>query len=102
MSLESEPSPQTSRPAVYEVRVRGHLGSAWSDWFTGLRVTLEDDGDTLLAGRLDQAALHGVLRRIRDLGLPLISVTRVESGRWVARSPSDRDRAPADTSWRER
>ena len=51
MSDENEPSPQTGRPAAYEIRVRGHLGSAWSDWFTGLRVTLEDHGDTLLAVR---------------------------------------------------
>jgi hypothetical protein len=83
MSDENEPTPETGRPAVYRIRVRGHLGSAWSDWFTGLRVTLEDHGDTLLVGPLDQAALHGVLRRIRDLGLPLVSVTRIESGRLV-------------------
>ena len=83
MPDEIEPGTETSRTATYEIRVRGHLGSAWSDWFTGLRVTLEDDGDTLLAGPLDQAALHGVLRRVRDLGVPLISVTRIESGRTV-------------------
>ena len=81
MSDEIEPGAETSRTAAYEIRIKGHLGSAWSDWFTGLRVTLEDDGDTLLAGPLDQAALHGVLRRVRDLGTPLISVTRIESGR---------------------
>lgn len=83
MSDEIEPGPETSRTAAYEIRVRSHLGSGWSDWFTGLRVTLEDNGDTLLAGPLDQAALHGVLRRVRDLGVPLISVTRIESGRRV-------------------
>jgi hypothetical protein len=83
MSDENEPAPETGRPAVYEIRVRGHLGSAWSDWFTGLRVALEDHGDTLLVGPLDQAALHGVLRRIGDLGMPLLSVTRIESGRRV-------------------
>lgn len=81
MSDGIDRSAETSRTAVYEIRVRGHLGPAWSDWFAGLRVTLENDGDTLLAGPLDQAALHGVLRRIRDLGVPLISVTRIESGR---------------------
>jgi hypothetical protein len=81
MSDEIERGPATSRTATYEIRVRGHLGSAWSDWFTGLQVTVEDSGDTLLAGPLDQSALHGVLRRVRDLGVPLISVTRVESGR---------------------
>jgi hypothetical protein len=78
MSDEIDASPDASRFAAYEIRVRGHLGSAWSDWFTGLRVTLEDNGDTLLAGLLDQAALHGVLRRVRDLGIPLVSVTRTE------------------------
>jgi hypothetical protein len=83
MSDEIDASPDASRPAAYEIRVRGHLGSAWSDWFTGLRVTLEDDGDTLLAGLLDQAALHGVLRRVRDLGIPLVSVTRIEPERNV-------------------
>jgi hypothetical protein len=83
----SSPEPETSRPAAYEIRVRGHLGSAWSDWFTGLRVTLDDNGDTLLVGPLDQAALHGVLRRVRDLGMPLISVTRIESGRLVPQAP---------------
>ncbi len=90
MSLESESSREMSRPAAYEIRVRGRLGPAWSDWFTGLRVTLEDDGDTLLAGLLDQAALHGVLRRVRDLGVPLISVTRMESERRIPRPSSDR------------
>ncbi len=83
MSDEIEPSLETGRTATYEIRVRGHLGPGWSDWFAGLRVTLEDDGDTLLAGPLDQAALHGVLRRVRDLGVPLISVTRIGSGRTV-------------------
>jgi hypothetical protein len=81
MSDGIEPSAETSRAATYEIRVRGHLGPAWSDWFSGLRVTLEGNGEMLLAGLLDQAALHGVLRRVRDLGLPLISVTRIESGR---------------------
>jgi hypothetical protein len=86
MSDEIEPRPETSRTAAYEIRVSGHLGPAWSDWFAGLHVTREDDGDTMLAGLLDQAALHGVLRRVRDLGLPLISVTRIESGRRVPRA----------------
>jgi hypothetical protein len=79
MSDQIDGRPATSRTPTYEIRVQGHLGSAWSDWFTNLRVTLEASGDTVLAGQLDQAALHGVLRRVRDLGLPLISITRVES-----------------------
>ncbi len=55
------------------------MGSQWSDWFDGLTITLEDDGQTLLTGPVgDQAALHGLLRKVRDLGLPLLSVTRIE------------------------
>jgi hypothetical protein len=66
---------------VYQVRVRGHLDRQWAEWFEGLTVTPEDDGNTLLTGPLtDQAAVHGLLKKIRDLGLPLISVTRVTEG----------------------
>jgi hypothetical protein len=77
MSNETQPGPKVSGTAVYEIRVGGRLGTEWSDWFTGLRVTAEG-AETLLAGTLDQAALHGVLRRVRDLGLPLISVARIQ------------------------
>jgi hypothetical protein len=90
MPDEVETGPETSRTTAYEIRVRGHLGSAWSDWFTGLRVTLEENGDTLLAGPLDQAALHGVLRQVRDLGVPLISVTRIEARRQRPQASTDR------------
>jgi hypothetical protein len=63
---------------VYQIRVRGHLDSQWADWFGGLAITLEDNGDTLLTGPvIDQAALHGLLKKVRDLGLPLISVNQV-------------------------
>ena len=66
-------------PRIYELRIDGHLGSQWSDWFDGLTITLEDDGQTVLTGpAVDQAALHGLLRKVRDLGMPLISVNRVE------------------------
>jgi len=63
---------------VYQIRVRGHLGSQWTDWFGGLTVTLEENGETLLSGPVvDQAALHGLLRKVRDLGMPLVSVVRM-------------------------
>ena len=62
----------------YEIRVRGHLGSEWSAWFGGLEIANMEDGEAVLAGQIpDQAALHGVLMRIRDLGLPLLSVNRI-------------------------
>ena len=67
-------------PEVYEIRVKGHLDDRWSDWFEGLIITLEKNGDTLLTGPVvDQAALHGLLKKVRDLGLPLVSVSPVES-----------------------
>jgi len=66
---------------VYQIRIKGHLDSQWTDWFEGLTITLEDNGDTLLTGPvIDQAALHGLLKKVRDLGLPLVSVSPVEPG----------------------
>jgi hypothetical protein len=63
---------------VYQIRLKGHLGRQWTDWFGGLTITLEDSGDMLLTGPVvDQAALHGVLRKVRDLGMPLLSVNAV-------------------------
>ena len=72
----------TEHPPVepYEIRVRGHLGPRWMAWFDGLDLSNEDDGTTVISGPIvDQAALHGVLQRVRDLGLPLVSVTRVDA-----------------------
>jgi hypothetical protein len=69
----------SSQPIVYQIRLKGQLGSQWADWFGGLTITLEEDGHTLLTGPvIDQAALHGLLKKVRDLGMPLLSLNRVE------------------------
>jgi hypothetical protein len=63
----------------YQIRLKGHLDSQWTDWFGGLTITLEEDGTTLLSGPVtDQAALHGLLKKVRDLGMPLVSVSQVQ------------------------
>ena len=68
-------------PQLYEIRLKGHLDDRWAEWFEGLTITLEEDGNTLLAGKvIDQAALHGLLKKVRDLGMPLVSVSPVEPG----------------------
>jgi hypothetical protein len=77
MSNELDSKPLPCQPLVYQIRIKGHLGREWTDWFAGLTVTLEDNGDTLLVGPVvDQSALHGLLKKVRDLGMPLISVNR--------------------------
>jgi hypothetical protein len=69
----------SSQPTIYQIRVKSHLGSDWTDWFEGLAITLEEDGDTLLTGPVvDQAALHGLLKKVRDLGMSLVSVNQVQ------------------------
>ena len=79
MSNTLNPTTDLSQPIVYQIRIEGHLGREWADWFEGLTLTLEDNGETLLTGPVvDQAALHGVLRKVRDLGIPLLSVVRVK------------------------
>ena len=78
MSNNSDPTTNLSQPVVYQIRIKGHLGRQWTDWFEGLTITLEEDGDTLLTGPvIDQAALHGLLKKVRDLGMPLVSVIQV-------------------------
>jgi hypothetical protein len=68
-----------NQPQVYQIRLKGHLGHQWSDWFEGMNITLEEDGDTLLTGPVvDQAALHGLLKKVRDLGMPLVSIVQVQ------------------------
>lgn len=69
-------------PMTYQIKIKGHLGRGWTDWFEGLTITLEDTGDTLLAGPVaDQSALFGLLRKVRDLGMTLLSVAGVNPGR---------------------
>ena len=81
MSNEINSEIEPSEPLVYQIRVRGHLGREWADWFESLTITLEDNGDTLLTGPVvDQAALHGLLKKVRDLAMPLLSVVRVTPG----------------------
>ena len=70
-----------SEPGNYEIRIKGHLADRWVHWFEGLTITLEEDGNTLLTGQVvDQSALHGLLRKVRDLGMPLLSVCAIEPG----------------------
>jgi hypothetical protein len=74
INLNTDPS----EPMTYQIRIKGHLGPNWADWFEGLSITLEENGDTLITGPVvDQAALHGLLKKVRDLGIPLLSVIRV-------------------------
>jgi hypothetical protein len=79
MSNKFDPKKDPNQPTVYQIRIRGHLGSEWTDWFEGLTIRLEEDGDTLLTGPVvDQAALHGLLKKVRDLGMTLVSVGQVQ------------------------
>ncbi|HVP20349.1 MAG TPA: hypothetical protein VMS73_00655 [Anaerolineaceae bacterium] len=78
MSNPHDPKPYPRQSTVYEIRIEGHLRIEWMDWFDGLAITLEANGDTLLTGPVvDQAALYGLLRKVRDLGIPLLSVNRI-------------------------
>jgi hypothetical protein len=81
MSSQGNRDVGPDQPTVYQIRLRGHLGSQWADWFDGLTITLTDHGETLLTGPVtDQAALHGLLRKVRDLGLTLLAVHYVPVG----------------------
>ena len=82
-----------SAPTIYAIRLQGHLDGRWAGWFGGLTITLEEDGSTLLTGPVvDQAALHGLLKKVRDLGMPLLSVNRVEPGQ--ANTPEAKSSSP--------
>lgn len=79
MPNKLNPGVDPDQAMVYQIKIKGHLGHQWTDWFEGLTITLEDNGETLLTGPVvDQAALHGLLKKVRDLGLPLLSVNHIE------------------------
>jgi hypothetical protein len=79
MSEKDATNTGSHAPGRYEIRLQGHLGARWAAWFDGLALTHESDGTTVIRGPVtDQAALHGLLTRVRDLGLPLIAVTQLE------------------------
>ncbi len=76
-TIHNQPT-EPDRPVNYQIRLQGHLHGEWTEWFAGMSVTVEANGDTLLTGPVaDQAALHGLLRRVRDLGMPLLAVRRM-------------------------
>ncbi len=78
MTDEQKSNPDLDQRIVYQFRIKGHLGQQWMNWFEGLTITLEEDGNTLLSGPVvDQSAMHGILKKIRDLGMPLLSVNAI-------------------------
>jgi hypothetical protein len=77
--MNEMPTGPRHNPGRYEIRLKGHLDSRWAAWFDGLSLTNESNGTTLLRGPVvDQAALHGLLQKVRDIGLPLVSVTQIQ------------------------
>lgn len=81
MSDQRKSKIDPDEPMIYQIRLAGHLSRRWIAWFQGLTITLEENGETLLTGPVvDQAALHGLLKKVRDLGMPLLSVSRLEPG----------------------
>jgi hypothetical protein len=78
MSNNQNPPYDADQSRVYQIKIKGHLSHQWADWFEGLTITLDEDGNTLLTGPVfDQAALHGILKKVRDLAIPLLSVNSV-------------------------
>jgi hypothetical protein len=88
MSNDINSDIDSGQPSAYQIRIKGHLGRHWTDWFGGLTITLEGNGDTLLTGPVvDQAALHGLLRKVRDLGVPLLSVVCIKADQSTCAAP---------------
>lgn len=78
MANTHNPTIGPDQPKIYQIRIKGRLGPQWTDWFEGMAITPEDNGDTLVTGPVvDQAALHGVIKKVRDLNLPLLSIVEV-------------------------
>jgi len=81
MPSKRNPKTDPGQPIIYQIRIKGHLSEQWTNWFEGLTITLEEDGDTLLTGPVvDQAALFGLLKKVRDAGMPLVSINCFEPG----------------------
>ncbi len=82
MSKKNNATIESNQPMVYQIRLQGHLDRQWAEWFGEMTITLTEKGDTLLRGPVvDQAALHGLLRKVRDIGIPLLSVIRLDATR---------------------
>lgn len=85
MSGKSNHATCPDQPAIYQIRLKGQLDAQWTGWFGDLAVAMTEDGDTLLSGPVaDQAALHGLLRKVRDIGIPLVSVNELQTSQWQA------------------
>ena len=81
MSGKTNSQSDPKQPRIYQIKIEGHLGNHWSEWLENLTVTRDEDGNTLLTGPVvDDAALHGILKKVRDLGTPLLSVNCLDSG----------------------
>ena len=82
MSNEHISNAHSDKPEIYQIRIKGHLEAQWVTWFEGLTITLEDNGNTLLTGHVvDQSELYGLLKKVRDLGMALVSVNPIQSNR---------------------
>jgi hypothetical protein len=91
---QHKPERDPDRPTVFQIRIQGYLGQQWQGWFEGLTITLEEDGNTLLNGPIvDQSALHGILKKIRNLGMPLLAVNAADPNN---ASRTDIDQASSD------